>query len=651
MNRPASNKLRPAAATLGVCAALGLAAVPMARVWLTPEESPQPIVNPFVSDGTDRVVVDLRDDATDSDVQRVRQATGLNLQFASPFAASSDKVMEASLTPGQTEQGVLDTLRRDPAVEVAEPEVMYSLPNNPYAEPQQAWEVSRVVAIHEAGRYNAMHDGTALGDGALLRALGDSPEFVAAPLIRPVDETSGSENGDARTAEDFKPNDPRYGEQWNFQMVGAEKAWKKSRGKGVIVAVIDTGVAAGPVKKGKPCRDFNTTRFVPGYDFVNKNNDAFDDHGHGTHVAGTIAESTNNNEGVAGLAFDATIMPLKVLSAQGYGTSAAIADAIRWAADHGANVINMSLGSSSPSDVIHSACKYAYKKGVTIVCAAGNSFKEGVGYPAAYPECIAVSSVGPTGNLAFYSSYGKQVALAAPGGDMSNGAEGGILQNTILKDGGDEYYRFQGTSMASPHVAAVAALIEAQGVTDPAKVREVLTASATPKGEKIKYGAGILSAEKATEKAAQQTGPNALQGIVAVMAGLMLTVGMRRRRQSPLLRGMMAVSLLAAFFGPDWFAARVGADSAWNLLTFSALLPLALFAATRRSGALVKVAGAAALGLVLSMTHDLFVDAAPFTTATFGATTLPWIYTNLAAAFTIIAAVTTRAWRATRPQR
>ena len=116
-----------------------------------------------------------------------------------------------------------------------------------------------------------------------------------------------------------RPNDPRYDEQWNFKMVGAEDAWKKTRGKGAIVAVIDTGVSGQDMAKGKACRDFNTTSFVKGYDFVNKDDQPFDDHAHGTHVAGTIAESTNNNEGVAGLAYEATIMPLKVLSAGGSG--------------------------------------------------------------------------------------------------------------------------------------------------------------------------------------------------------------------------------------------------------------------------------------------------------------------------------------------
>jgi serine protease len=312
------------------------------------------------------------------------------------------------------------------------------------------------------------------------------------------------------------PNDPRYGEQWNFQMVGAEAAWKRSRGAGVVVAVIDTGVSGTASGKGQACRDFGSTVFTAGYDFVNGDTDPYDDHGHGTHVAGTIAEATNNLEGVAGLAYGATIMPLKVLSAAGSGTSADIADAIRWAADKGANVINMSLGSPFPDAVIRSACTYASKKGVVIVAAAGNSGKQGVGYPAAYSECIAVSSVGPSGKLAGYSSWGKQVALAAPGGDIGGYSDrdesAGILQNTNLPvefgGQGDGYYAFQGTSMASPHVAAAAALVMSQGIKEPAKVRKALLESAVKVsgGDVKKYGAGILNVDNATALAAKWTG-------------------------------------------------------------------------------------------------------------------------------------------------
>src|SRR4051812_4777735 len=133
------------------------------------------------------------------------------------------------------------------------------------------------------------------------------------------------------------PNDPRFGEQWNLKMIHAPEAWDVATGKGVVVAIIDTGIA-----NDHP--DLKGVKFAKGWNFVTKGPNAYDDQGHGTHVAGTVAQATNNREGVAGIAFDATLMPVKVLDASGSGRSDVIADAIYWAADHGAQVINMSLG-------------------------------------------------------------------------------------------------------------------------------------------------------------------------------------------------------------------------------------------------------------------------------------------------------------------
>jgi subtilisin family serine protease len=267
--------------------------------------------------------------------------------------------------------------------------------------------------------------------GHLMRATvtPGSEQAVLDPLARePAVEAAAQER---QVAAFWRPNDPRYAEQWNLRMIGMEQAWEKTRGKGVIVAVIDTGVAFERDSKCYRARDFARTRFVRGYDFVNRDDHPNDDNGHGTHVAGTIAESTDNGEGVAGIAFEAAIMPLKVLSATGTGSNADVADAIRYAADHGARVINLSLGMPFPDPVVHAACRYAYAKGVTIVCAAGNGGSEGVYYPAAFRECIAVSAVGPSDELAPYSSYGRPIALAAPGGDKSGGEAGGVLQNTV----------------------------------------------------------------------------------------------------------------------------------------------------------------------------------------------------------------------------
>ena len=173
------------------------------------------------------------------------------------------------------------------------------------------------------------------------------------------------------------PNDACFKYQWHLRQIGMPEAWKRGNGKGVVVAVIDTGVTK--------VADLAETKFVPGFNFIANNANAADDHGHGTHVAGTIAQSTNNRLGVAGVAYGASIMPLKVLSAKGSGSVAGIAQAIRWAADHGAGVINMSLGGPMPMGAMGSAVKYAREKGVVIVAAAGNNGRGRVGYPAAYP--------------------------------------------------------------------------------------------------------------------------------------------------------------------------------------------------------------------------------------------------------------------------
>jgi serine protease len=305
----------------------------------------------------------------------------------------------------------------------------------------------------------------------------------------------------------FVPNDPRYNEQWHMKMIDVEKAWDSATGDGAVVAVIDTGVAFEDYEdsKGKYHRvpDLAKTKFVKGYDFIDDDEHANDDHGHGTHVAGTIAQSTNNEVGVVGVAYKAAIMPLKVLTRQGWGNAADIAEAIVFAADNGAHVINMSLGGPSPTKVMQEAVEYAYKKGVTVVCAAGNESRNRASYPAAYPYAIGVSSVGPDGELAWYSNYGEGIDIAAPGGNKKSRETDGVLQNTITPGNptSDSYYYFQGTSMASPHVAGVAALIVSKGVKDPKKVEEVLLKTATKKGDKRKYGAGIVNAVAAVKAA------------------------------------------------------------------------------------------------------------------------------------------------------
>jgi serine protease len=400
------------------------------------------------------------------------------------------------------------------------------------------------------------------------------------------------------------PDDACFKYQWHLRQIGMPEAWKRGDGSGAVVAVIDTGVT----KVG----DLAGTKFVPGYNFIANNADAADDHGHGTHVAGTIAESTNNGIGVAGVAYGAAIMPLKVLSARGSGSMAGIAQAIRWAADHGAGVINMSLGGPFAVGAIASAVKYAHGKGVVIVAAAGNDGHGRVSYPARYPGVIAVAATQFDESTTFYSNWGAAIDIAAPGGNVrvdqnGDGKPDGVLQHTIVPGdiGRTDYLWFMGTSMASPHVAGVAALIMGAGVRRPEAVEEILLGTARrPKAKEAAagarlddhYGAGIVDAAAALRKARDGRGTGELG--LAWAASLLGVALLRRRGIAVVGRGLgFAAALLAGssglFFLPgltpeSWTRAHVlaralsggftdlatGASSA--TLIYSAVVPAAL---------------------------------------------------------------------------
>lgn len=311
------------------------------------------------------------------------------------------------------------------------------------------------------------------------------------------------------------PNDPYYSYQWHFHNsdyggVQAEQAWDISTGTGVTVAIIDTGIAYENYRprwreRYEIAPDLAGSCFVAGHDFVNSDSHANDDHGHGTHVAGTVAQRTNNNLGTAGLAHSACLMPVKVLDAQGRGTYADIAEGIRFAADNGARVINLSLGGEADAAVLREAVAYAHgDKKVTIVAAAGNNGSSTVLYPAAYDgQVIAVGATRYDKTLTSYSSHGPSLDLVAPGGDLSvdqngDGYGDGILQQTFDKDPQDwGYWFYQGTSMASPHVAAVAAMVIANGTFGPESVRAALEGSAEDLGSPGRdntYGWGLVDA-------------------------------------------------------------------------------------------------------------------------------------------------------------
>ena len=306
------------------------------------------------------------------------------------------------------------------------------------------------------------------------------------------------------------PNDPYYVYQWHMPLINMPAAWDQSTGiPGVVVAVIDCGVAYETYGAYTQAPDLAGTAFVPGYDYVNNDSHPNDDCAHGTHVTGTIAQTTNNNLGVTGIAFNCSIMPIKVLDASGNGTYTAIVNGITYAADHGAEVINMSLGGASGSTALQNAVIYAYNAGVTIVCAAGNAGSSAAQYPASYTQCISVSAIRYDRTYPSYSSYGSTIDICAPGGDVTvdqngDGYVDGVLQQTHdgVNYGTFGYYFYEGTSMACPHVAGVAALLisKAGGSMTPDAVRAALQNTATdlgPAGWDQHYGYGMVNASAA----------------------------------------------------------------------------------------------------------------------------------------------------------
>ncbi len=323
--------------------------------------------------------------------------------------------------------------------------------------------------------------------------------------------------------------------QWDFSGpfgVGAEQAWGNliadgaPGGQGVTVAVLDTGIAYKNWGRFRESPDLTATRFARGYDFISPGSYPVDHNGHGTHVASTIAESTDNGYGLTGIAYGATLMSVRVLDTSGEGDAAVIAQGVRFAVNHGAQVINMSLEFDTgvtASDIpeLISAIRYAHRRGVVVIAAAGNEGTRTIAYPARAPFVIAVGATTQHGCLADYSNNGPQLTLVAPGG----GADAGLPDDPNCRPGdapGGDIYQitflgpnprkfgippgYDGTSMAAPHVSATAALVIASKVLgahpSPDAILNRLKATATVlggPGDQARYGAGLVNAAAATD--------------------------------------------------------------------------------------------------------------------------------------------------------
>jgi serine protease len=382
------------------------------------------------------------------------------------------------------------------------------------------------------------------------------PEAVAA-MLRAQPDVEYAQPRYLNYPMQFRPNDPLYAQQWNFPAIDMERAWEIQplAGSKITVAVLDTGVAfrtstirynsrfsfrlqpGGPVYPALGIVDvpfavapeLGEAKFVAPRDFIWDDTLPFDLGGHGTHVSGTIGQLTNNGTGVAGMAFNVSIMPVKVIAelwdaifdSPNSSTDDVVARGIRYAADNGAKVINMSIGreSGGPATVVDAAIRDAVGRGVFVAVAAGNSADTG-NAPNRVAEAapgiagmVAVGAVGRSLERSFYSTTNVYVEIAAPGGDQRrDGTVGGILQQTLDGDLLETYllgpqrfgppradvfaYRFfQGTSMATPHVSAFAAMLMQQGITSPAAIEAAMKQFARDLGRPgadSEYGAGLI---------------------------------------------------------------------------------------------------------------------------------------------------------------
>ena len=372
-------------------------------------------------------------------------------------------------------------------------------------------------------------------------------------LVAPAFHASPAAGGGGAAAAGAPPDDPLFKHQWHLAAIQIPDAWRVTRGRGAVVAVLDTGVAYENRGRYRRAPDLAGTRFVPGWDFVDDDPHPNDEppavrQSHGTHIAGIIAQTTGNGIGAAGVAPQASIMPVRVLDRNVTGSARAVASGLRFAADHGADVANLSIAGEDDTRLVRRAVAYAASKGVTVVASSGNAGRTRVSYPAAYPSVVAVGAVRRDLTRASFSSHGRALDLVAPAGERqvldSDGSEtgDGVVQQTLK--GGPTTFCYcwaASTSAAAAEVSGVAALLVATGrARTPRQVRAALTKGARDlgrPGRDAEYGAGLLQAASALEQVVPRRGSGGSGGgLVPWLAGglaaaVALGVGVARQRR------------------------------------------------------------------------------------------------------------------------
>lgn len=354
--------------------------------------------------------------------------------------------------------------------------------------PAGAEESRYVAVVAPPGGGLAVHPLEVASAAAAARVGGRLGRLVAVGIDEPLHALEATDATEM-------PGDPYRRQQWALDRTAFEASWSRAAGPATTVAVIDTGVDASHEElKGS---------VLSGWDAISGQEGATsDDHGHGTHVAGIIAAQAGNRRGGAGAAPGVRVLPVRVLDAEGNGWLSDVLEGIVWAVDHGADVVNLSLGGTTNPESFRPAIRYAIERGVVVVAAAGNEALEGnpVSYPAADPDVVAVAAVRPDGARASFSSHGSYVDLAAPGYDIFAPCPQRASTCAESRDAGwtapAGYGRLSGTSMAAPFVSAAAALVlRARPELSAEEVRRALEGGAEDlgsPGRDPEFGAGLV---------------------------------------------------------------------------------------------------------------------------------------------------------------